>query len=453
MFIKVTGMAAIITVVFMQSMAGADEVQVLRKEMEEMRKMYEVRMDAMQDQIDSLRGEVSMAAETKPESTDKKRTGIDYVGRYNGMFGKGGVVIENESGTLGVTVGGYADIEYENFQNSTSNFDQHRFVLNLGAQIHDRLRFYSEYEIEHGGPDASGGGEAKIEQAWIDFLMTDWINARAGALLVPFGRYNLYHDSDLNDLTDRPLVDRRVIPTTWTEAGAGFHGEFNPTLGSYEDLIVGYETYMINGLNSNFSDRGLRGARGSLSSDSNQNKAVVGRVQISPFMGHEVGVSGYYGEYDKSGHYISGGAVDWLSVFDVPFENDFISLGDLEILGEAAYFKIDEAAQANAPEHLGGFYVQANMHFWFEALNDTFLGEHFEDPTFTLVGRYGMAQIDDDSDIGDGKNNERRWTLGLNYRPVESWVFKMEYQWNDTDNEGLERGENDGFMASAAMGF
>ena len=86
-------------------------------------------------------------------------------------------------------------------------------------------------------------------------------------------------------------------------------------------------------------------------------------------------------------------------------------------------------------------------------LSDTFLGRTFEDPVFTLVGRYGWARIDDDADAGTGDNEEERWTLGINYRPVESWVMKLEYQWNETENEALERGNNDGWFWSVAMGF
>ena len=38
-------------------------------------------------------------------------------------------------------------------------------------------------------------------------------NIRAGILLMPVGKFNLLHDSPLNDLTDRPMVPRFVIPS------------------------------------------------------------------------------------------------------------------------------------------------------------------------------------------------------------------------------------------------
>lgn len=411
--------------------SSAGEIDDLKKEMQKLRQDYESTIQKLQMRVDALSKDV-----------DEKFLDVEYVGRYKGPFKKGGLLVKNPSGFGNVSVGGYADIEFENFQDTHSAFDQHRWILNIGAELADRLRFYSEYEIEHGGPDASGGGEAKVEQAWIDYLISDWINLRAGALLVPFGRYNIYHDSDLQDLTDRPLAARDIIPTTWTEAGAGLYGEFNPKLGGYEDLALGYETYVINGLNAGFSDTGLRGARGSIGSDNNNSKAVAGRLVISPFLGHELGLSGYWGKYNNLDDDITGGAIDWLSKW-----------GPLELVGEYARFDADEPEGVNVADSFQGYYIQANYHFWPEFLNNTFLGRGFEDPVFTVVGRYGWAKIDDDSDTGAGNNEENRITLGFNYRPVESWVFKLEYQWNDTENESLERGDNNGFIASAAMGF
>lgn len=398
------------------------------------------------DEIADLRKEIQKLNQRLDELSSRERQGLDveYVGRYEGPFKKGGLLIKNPYGFGTISVGGYADIEFENFQNTNSTFDQHRWIINIGAEVGDRLRFFSEYEIEHGGPNAKGGGgEAKVEQAWIDYLINDGINFRVGALLVPFGRYNIYHDSDLQDLTDRPLVARDIIPTTWTESGAGLWGEFNPVIGDYEDLILGYEAYVINGLNASFSDTSLSGAKGSLGTDNNNNKALVGRLVISPALGHELGLSGYWGKYNSTDDSIVGGAIDWLSTW-----------GPLEIVGEAAHFKVDADPTDVVANFFTGYRIQANYHFWPEFLNSTFLGRDFEDPTFTLVARHGWAKIDDDDFDADTINNdEERFTLGLNYRPVESWVLKTEYQWSKTKNESLERGDNNGFIGSIAFGF
>lgn len=439
---KMLVVAALIMAVIFAGVSPADQIEDMQKQLQQIQQDYETKIADLQAQINQLRADQEENVPQAEVKTGDSKVDVEYVGRYNGPFEKGGVVIKNPSGFGNVSVGGYADFEYENFQNTDSTFDQHRWILNIGAELSGRLRFFSEYEIEHGGPDASGDGEAKVEQAWIDYMITDAINIRAGALLMPFGRYNIYHDSDLQDLTDRPLVVRDIIPTTWTESGAGIYGAFNPVLGSYEDLEVEYELYVVNGLNDGFSDGGLRGARGSLGSDNNNSKSVVGRLALSPSLGHEVGFSGYWGNYNELNDAITGGAIDWMCVW-----------GQLEFIGEYAYFDVDEPAGSDVADTLEGYYLQANYHFWPPFLSDTFLGTGFENPTFTLIGRYGSIEIDDDADDDIGDNEEQRFTLGVNYRPVESWVFKMEHQWNSTDAESLERGDNNGFAASMAIAF
>lgn len=437
--------------------ASADEVAELKEMIQQLRSDYETRIDMLEKKIDRLTSDqqkttaqleqkIDMQVASVQKNVDDKMLNVDYVGRGNAPVGSGGLVVDNPFGFGNVSVGGYVDMEYHDFEDTESTFRQHRWIINIGAQPHEQIRFNSELEIEYGGPDtAASDGEVKVEQAYVDFLMEDWVNLRAGAVLAPFGRYNLYHDSDLQDLTDRPLLARDIVPTTWTEAGYGFFGEFDPIIGDYEDLLINYELYAVNGLDAGFSDTGLRGARNSLKTDNNDNKAIVGRVGFSPFIGQEIGVSGYYGEYDNE-DFISGVALD-----------SFWTMGPLELVTEYARFDVQEDTPTSArdlPNFLQGAYVQLNYHFWPEFLDDTVLGRKFDHPTFTLVGRYDWAEIDDDGNDADfGNNEETRYTIGLNYRPIDNFVVKFEYQFNQTDNETLEHGDSNGFLTSVALGF
>ena len=110
------------------------------------------------------------------------------------------------------------------------------------ADITEHVKFASEIEIEHG---IRGAGEIEIslEFAHIDYLVNEPFNIRAGILLIPIGKFNLLHDSPLNDLTDRPLVAQFVIPSTMSETGAGFYGTFYPGRTSKLD----YELYFTTG--------------------------------------------------------------------------------------------------------------------------------------------------------------------------------------------------------------
>lgn len=444
--------------------AFADEITELKQLIQALRQDYEAQIQKLQQRIDEISKKQEVAQEDLEKKIEEKTISAEYVGRYEGPFGKGGLLIKNPSGFGNVSVGGYASIEFENFGNSPSTFDQQRFIINLGAIPHERLIFYSEYEIEHGGPSApGGGGEAKVEQAWMSYLINDWVNIRGGIVLAPFGRFNLLHDDDIQDLTERPIVSRRIVPSTWMESGFGLFGEFNLgealNLKLLPDAYLNYEGYVVNGLDEDISDTGMRNAKSSLGFDANNNKAFVGRLGLGFNRNLELGLSSYLGRYGETISTANGN--DNLAGLgaDLNFKR-----GPFELVGDFAYFDFEDGAMVDhdnsntspavlAPKYMRGFYIEPRFHFWPKFLNNTLLGRGFKDPRFTLVGRYDWVNIGDDGDAGDGDNKETRYTLGLNYRPIESWVLKLEYQINDRSNEALERGDSDGIMASMAIGF
>ena len=132
----------------------ADDTESLKRQIQELKADYESRIQKLESRIDALTQKQEDRVAQIEEKIEKKLLDVEYVGRYEGPFQKGGLLIKNPSGFGNVSVGGYADIEFENFKDSNSTFDQARFILNLGAITHERLLFYSEYEIEHGGPHA-----------------------------------------------------------------------------------------------------------------------------------------------------------------------------------------------------------------------------------------------------------------------------------------------------------
>jgi hypothetical protein len=68
------------------------------------------------------------------------------------------------------TFGGYGELHYNNYRDGDKKdeIDFHRFVLFYGHKFNDRLRFYSELEVEHalveGGEES---GAVELEQAYI----------------------------------------------------------------------------------------------------------------------------------------------------------------------------------------------------------------------------------------------------------------------------------------------
>jgi len=345
------------------------------------------------------------------------------------------------------TVGGYADVMYnilsrQNLDNPSRNsFGQQRLVPFIFADITDRVKFAAEIEIERGGPNAPEGtdGSIQVEFAQLDYLVNEAVNVRAGILLMPVGKFNLLHDSPLNDLVDRPMVSRIIIPSTWFEAGAGIYGTLYPTSLSKLD----YEVYAVNGMSQTagaITDLGVRSARGSVSRDRDDNKGVVGRVAFSPMLGIEVAGSGYHGQYKPASGAVGAGyiniyAVDWT-----------LQRGPFEIIGEAAWSRISNnngtgaAGNGIGPAGMFGYYIQGNYHFMPEILK-RWAPSHFSDAsTFTFVLRWEQVDTDTDNRTRRAPNtvgNRRemdRLTVGLNFRPIEDVVFKVNWQYNAQKN-------------------
>ncbi|MDP3981433.1 MAG: hypothetical protein Q8Q33_08485, partial [Chlamydiota bacterium] len=394
----------------------ADELSDLRSQVTAMQRQ----MNALQQKIDAL--------ETNRGASDID-TQVDVS------------ALEEEGPS--VQVGGYSSVEFESFENTKSTFDGLRFTLLIGADLNDRIGFYSEVEFEHlANIEAGGGGrggEIELERAYMDYRINPWINLRGGILIIPFGEYNLNHNDPDRQLAARPVVDRRIIPSTWSDPGIGFFGEFNIT----EQIRANYEIYIINGLGNGISSGkgGLRKARGSFEQDINTDKAVVGRLAFNFWNDFTLGLSGYTGDYDPNGDSrLSGVAVDW---------NYMLEAWNLELLGEYAFFDPETGLNNEGeavPDFLQGLYAQINYFFWFEGLNDTILGRYFEDPTFTLSFRYDWAKIE----ASGGDLDEHGYTIGLNYRPHINFVIKISYSFNDGD---IERGDNDGFLGQIAILF
>ena len=356
-------------------------------------------------------------------------------------------------------VGGYFDIQYrshrkgalEGYGNGTTNgFDQQRFVPFIYADITEHVKFASELEIEHGIRGTSDN-EISLEFAHVDYLVNEPVNIRAGIVLIPIGKFNLLHDSPLNDLTDRPLVSQFVIPSTMSETGAGFYGTFYPGRTSKLD----YELYVTTGPCGYNRDGSPRVSEGSGTRNSrqrkcasddgldiNSGKAVSGRVAFSPMLGVEVAGSSYYGNQSPfSYNPLSITAVDWT-----------LQRGPFEIIGEAAWAYARGNSRAipgntlgNAPgslltglntfnslaappQRMHGFYIQGNYHFMPTFLTNLSPRRFGEGSTFTAVVRYDRVNLNMDNE-GENQGRLEQISFGLNYRPVEDAVFKISYQY------------------------
>lgn len=369
------------------------------------------------------------------------------------------------------TIGGYADIQFNaltgpNLDNRSRNtFNQVRMIPFIYADITDRVKFATEIEFERGGTNNNqSDGEIKLEFAQIDYLLHEAVNLRAGIILVPVGKFNLLHDSPLNDLVDRPMVSRLIIPSTWSEAGAGIYGTLYPSRLSKLD----YEVYAINGFQSQNSggtpigpsdSGGLRSIRGTAARDPNDSKAIVGRLAFSPMLGIEVAGSGFYGQWNNKGPGGVNNANDFISIYAVDWT---LQRGPFEVIGEAAWARIEGTQVAgsfvpNGPVGMQGHYIQGNYHFMPEFLKKAAPSFFSDASTFTAVVRWEHVDTDtNDVTLTATNGNQReleRLTIGLNFRPVEDTVFKFDYQFNTQKNTPITNFVNNPVGGIATTGI
>jgi len=129
-----------------------------------------------------------------------------------------------------VQLGGYGELHYNNLSGTggasdKKELDFHRFVLFAGYDFNERVRFNSELELEHALAGDGKTGEVELEQAYVDFDVTEDHTARAGLFLVPVGLINPTHEPPRFYGTERNPVEKNIIPTTWWEGGFGLHGQ------------------------------------------------------------------------------------------------------------------------------------------------------------------------------------------------------------------------------------
>jgi hypothetical protein len=165
-----------------------------------------------------------------------------------GLFGLAPSPIE------GLTFGAYGELKYGGKQNPSAGgqwqtgFDAARVVLLPSYQITDDIVFNAEIEFEHAGSgfdnDDKLHGTAEIEQAYVDFKPSPYLNIRSpGVDLVPVGYINLHHEPTLFYSVDRPELANGLIPSTWAAPSTGVYGKIVDNLNYQVQLSKGLEDF------------------------------------------------------------------------------------------------------------------------------------------------------------------------------------------------------------------
>lgn len=234
---------------------------------------------------------------------EAQKTGTTMpVAGEKGQFGLAPAASKVYGSAGGLSIGGYGEMLYENFdaklQNGTyspkaNTVDFVRQILYVGYKFDDRIVFNTEIEFEHAKTATGSAGEVAVEFAYLDFLLNPAFNVRAGMVLVPLGFVNELHEPPTYLGAKRPGVEGTIIPTTWRENGVGLHGELP---GHFT-----YRAYVINGLDaSKFGATGIRSGRQNGSKALAESLALTGRLDWNPLPGTTLGLGAYSGNSNQA---------------------------------------------------------------------------------------------------------------------------------------------------------
>ena len=374
--------------------------------------------------LERLRGEVASerASRTPGNLTSDE---IDRaVGGYLAATGARDLqVLPPAPSAGGVRLGGYLHAVYLAPSHESSHFDLHRLILAGDAQISTGIDFSFEIEFEHGGISDEVPGEIVIEKAEVAFRLHDAFTPLVGAILVPFGRYNLHHDDPMNDFTERPFTARFLMPTGFGQPGIGLEGAAPFGAGH----VFAYKAALTNGFRDDFTaDDGVREARQPWDEDENEGKQVWARASATwatCFLDTlETGVSGTWAKYDVEGRNdLLGWGFDLLA-----------RKGPLELSGEILGYSYERDAADPVGSITGqwGAYAQLAWHFfpgfWRCARPNALLTDT---SLFTLAVRGQHMDLDDRTDGATFEDDLTAWGVGLNYRVTERTVFRVDHTW------------------------
>ena len=313
-------------------------------------------------------------------------------------------VEENSSNTgSSTTIGGYGELHYNNWSNdqgdSFKELDFHRFVLMINHEFNDDIRFFSEFEIEHATiedtADGSSNGYVAVEQAYVQFDLTENTKANAGIFLVPVGIINETHEPATFYGVERNPVEKNIIPTTWSEAGIFLSGHYASGFS--------YDLALSSGLDGGTN---IRGGRQKGSNAAADNLAATARARYTGVPGLELAATAQYQDDMTQDTSDDIGSATLLEA------HVRWGIADLTLTALYAYWDIDVAATASQSdidkETQDGGYIEASYKL------------HPEWGVFVRQNQWDNG--------GAGDNTKEQTNFGVNYWPHEYVVLKADYQ-------------------------
>ena len=353
-----------------------------------------------QAEIDELREALGEAREEVAAANDRiveTEARVDATGDYVETLAVA------DSGASDTSIGGYGELHYNNVSSDAGDekeIDFHRFVLFVNHEFTDRVRFFSELELEHSLAGDGKPGEVELEQAYVEYALTGDTFAKTGLFLLPLGIINETHEPTTFYGVERNDVESIIIPSTWWEAGAGLNGRF--ANGLSWDLALHSGLAMPTTGSSAFR---VRSGRQKVAEADASDLAYTARVKYTGMRGLELAAS--Y-QYQSDPSQVPG---DGLDTGQLLTAHAIFQRGGFGLRALYAGWRFDGfAVEAAGADEQDGWYVE---------------------PSYRFSDKWGVYARYEDIDAARDQDKFTQNEFGINYWPVPGVVLKIDYRMRD----------------------
>lgn len=329
-----------------------------------------------------------------------------------------------ESSGKDLHFGGYGEMHYRRLDDNGEDvreLDFHRWVFFLGYDFSDRMRFISEFELEHTvAPGSEGNGAVELEQAYVEYDLASNMQVRGGIMLTPVGIINETHEPPTFYGVERPIIETSIIPTTWFVGGAMFSHQVG---GGFS-----YDIMLSEGFKTDETDPFyLKGGKQKTSFADAFDLATTVRVNYRGIPGLELsGYAQYQPDIDQSARESYADAATLLGGHVI------YQLGDITTKALYARWDLsgDAAAQAEQDVQEGG-YVEVSY--------------RPSDSWGVFARQSGWTQ---QTDV-----NASQTDVGVSYFPHPDVVLKADYQMQNDEANDPDSVDGDGFNLGIGYQF
>jgi hypothetical protein len=394
------------------------------------------KVDQLETKVENLEAKVKALESQQEQGMGEVDESFDEIDQQ--VFAISKSLSDVRDGNRKFLVTGYATGGFTDAEGEDSSFGA-EFVPIFLWKLSDRIFLEGEIEFEL----EDGETHAGLEYVQMSYVVNDAMTLGFGKFLNPANPFaSRLHPAWINKMPDAPLAfgARRLM--SFTQTGLQVHG--GVPVGSKK---LTYAVYVSNGANLREGPDNYGTLDEANYTDTNNNKAIGGRVGYFPLPELEVGYSLEISKVSGSASEV-GEADATVQSVDLNYTTS-VGKGTLDLRGQWAFSEVDNVTYD--PAGSGGFGpVTLNNERDGGYLQVAFRPSESESEVVSnLEGVVRYDQVDLPTGAPEG-NDQSRVTVGMNYWTSASSVFKLAYRFDDTDSPGESA---DALMFQWGIGF